>query len=268
MIFLLPGGRKKDRDKERPEISPPSDFEHTIHVGFDAVTGEFTVSFHSLLALSHLSQVFDIWLSTNQSTHLQHFLCNPFDCMSPFTPHRVCQSNGLDFSRPQTSPSRSRRKTRRLFSTFSSSTTPQATAARSTSASHHLVRLQVNAWLQVCLVTCREFISAAPLCLSVEVLYRPELFFGLEVWYISYLTEKESNQYHLRSNIRGFLSWPSLCLWIIYKRIVSDFASLFFFLSPEKDAFTPGPQSVSVSRLFKSCFYILSKFCLRKADIF
>ncbi|KAF3691168.1 Serine/threonine-protein kinase PAK 2 [Channa argus] len=35
-------GKKKDRDKERPEISPPSDFEHTIHVGFDAVTGEFT----------------------------------------------------------------------------------------------------------------------------------------------------------------------------------------------------------------------------------
>ncbi|XP_036409804.1 serine/threonine-protein kinase PAK 2-like [Megalops cyprinoides] len=35
-------GRKKDKDKERPEISPPSDFEHTIHVGFDAVTGEFT----------------------------------------------------------------------------------------------------------------------------------------------------------------------------------------------------------------------------------
>uniref|UniRef100_A0A672JGM7 non-specific serine/threonine protein kinase n=1 Tax=Salarias fasciatus TaxID=181472 RepID=A0A672JGM7_SALFA len=35
------GGRKKDRDN-RPEISSPSDFEHTIHVGFDAVTGEFT----------------------------------------------------------------------------------------------------------------------------------------------------------------------------------------------------------------------------------
>ncbi|XP_059819717.1 serine/threonine-protein kinase PAK 1 [Hypanus sabinus] len=32
--------RKKER--ERPEISLPSDFEHTIHVGFDAVTGEFT----------------------------------------------------------------------------------------------------------------------------------------------------------------------------------------------------------------------------------
>ncbi|XP_062849769.1 serine/threonine-protein kinase PAK 2a [Trichomycterus rosablanca] len=36
------GGKKKDKDKERPEISHPSDFEHTIHVGFDAVTGEFT----------------------------------------------------------------------------------------------------------------------------------------------------------------------------------------------------------------------------------
>lgn len=48
-VWFLSGGRKKDRDKERPEISPPSDFEHTIHVGFDAVTGEFTVS---LLALT------------------------------------------------------------------------------------------------------------------------------------------------------------------------------------------------------------------------
>ncbi|KAJ0008621.1 hypothetical protein NQD34_016036 [Periophthalmus magnuspinnatus] len=36
------GARKKDRDKDRPEISSPSDFEHTIHVGFDSVTGEFT----------------------------------------------------------------------------------------------------------------------------------------------------------------------------------------------------------------------------------
>ncbi|XP_060729642.1 serine/threonine-protein kinase PAK 2a isoform X1 [Tachysurus vachellii] len=35
-------GKRKDKDKERPEISNPSDFEHTIHVGFDAVTGEFT----------------------------------------------------------------------------------------------------------------------------------------------------------------------------------------------------------------------------------
>lgn len=41
-IFSAEKGRKKDKDKERPEISSPSDFEHTIHVGFDSVTGEFT----------------------------------------------------------------------------------------------------------------------------------------------------------------------------------------------------------------------------------
>ncbi|XP_070399825.1 serine/threonine-protein kinase PAK 1 isoform X2 [Nothobranchius furzeri] len=41
--FIRPGGGDKTyRKKERPEISLPSDFEHTIHVGFDAVTGEFT----------------------------------------------------------------------------------------------------------------------------------------------------------------------------------------------------------------------------------
>lgn len=41
--FLYITANKK-KEKERPEISLPSDFEHTIHVGFDAVTGEFTVS--------------------------------------------------------------------------------------------------------------------------------------------------------------------------------------------------------------------------------
>ncbi|XP_050961378.1 serine/threonine-protein kinase PAK 3 isoform X2 [Labeo rohita] len=43
---IFPGGDKtnKKKEKERPEISLPSDFEHTIHVGFDAVTGEFTVT--------------------------------------------------------------------------------------------------------------------------------------------------------------------------------------------------------------------------------
>ncbi|XP_077595916.1 serine/threonine-protein kinase PAK 3 isoform X7 [Stigmatopora nigra] len=41
---IFQGGDKtnKKKEKERPEISLPSDFEHTIHVGFDAVTGEFT----------------------------------------------------------------------------------------------------------------------------------------------------------------------------------------------------------------------------------
>ncbi|EPY73492.1 serine/threonine-protein kinase PAK 3 isoform 1 [Camelus ferus] len=40
LILMLKANKKKE--KERPEISLPSDFEHTIHVGFDAVTGEFT----------------------------------------------------------------------------------------------------------------------------------------------------------------------------------------------------------------------------------
>uniref|UniRef100_M3ZQU2 non-specific serine/threonine protein kinase n=1 Tax=Xiphophorus maculatus TaxID=8083 RepID=M3ZQU2_XIPMA len=40
--FILTGSDKTYKKKERPEISLPSDFEHTIHVGFDAVTGEFT----------------------------------------------------------------------------------------------------------------------------------------------------------------------------------------------------------------------------------
>lgn len=34
--------------KDRPEISSPVDFEHTVHVGFNQNTGEFTVSITSL----------------------------------------------------------------------------------------------------------------------------------------------------------------------------------------------------------------------------
>ncbi|XP_068601216.1 serine/threonine-protein kinase PAK 1 [Brachionichthys hirsutus] len=41
-FILTGGGDKTYKKRERPEISLPSDFEHTIHVGFDAVTGEFT----------------------------------------------------------------------------------------------------------------------------------------------------------------------------------------------------------------------------------
>ncbi|KAG8580400.1 hypothetical protein GDO81_007284 [Engystomops pustulosus] len=42
IISIFSYNEKGTKKKERPEISPPSDFEHTIHVGFDAVTGEFT----------------------------------------------------------------------------------------------------------------------------------------------------------------------------------------------------------------------------------
>jgi len=41
--IFSPEDKSKNKQKERPDISYPVDFEHTIHVGFDAVTGEFTV---------------------------------------------------------------------------------------------------------------------------------------------------------------------------------------------------------------------------------
>lgn len=54
VLFWCSSANKK-KEKERPEISLPSDFEHTIHVGFDAVTGEFTVSISE--AFFHLEEI-------------------------------------------------------------------------------------------------------------------------------------------------------------------------------------------------------------------
>ncbi|CAM1154278.1 PAK3 (predicted) [Pycnogonum litorale] len=36
------GTKKEKKEFEKPIISPPTNFEHTVHVGFDAITGEFT----------------------------------------------------------------------------------------------------------------------------------------------------------------------------------------------------------------------------------
>lgn len=36
-------------ESEKLNISLPTNFEHTIHVGFDALTGEFTVSFNFII---------------------------------------------------------------------------------------------------------------------------------------------------------------------------------------------------------------------------
>lgn len=35
--------RKNNDRSDKPNISYPTNFEHTVHVGFDAITGEFTV---------------------------------------------------------------------------------------------------------------------------------------------------------------------------------------------------------------------------------
>uniref|UniRef100_A0A8C7GSN9 non-specific serine/threonine protein kinase n=1 Tax=Oncorhynchus kisutch TaxID=8019 RepID=A0A8C7GSN9_ONCKI len=77
----------KDRDKDnRPEISSPSDFEHTIHVGFDSVTGEFTgmpEQWSKLLQTSNISKseqkqnpqaVLDILKFYDSSTAKQKYL--------------------------------------------------------------------------------------------------------------------------------------------------------------------------------------------------
>ncbi|KAB7498808.1 Serine/threonine-protein kinase PAK 1 [Armadillidium nasatum] len=50
---------KKHKDSDKPNISYPTNFEHTIHVGFDAITGEFTGmpdSWTKLLSMSNISK--------------------------------------------------------------------------------------------------------------------------------------------------------------------------------------------------------------------
>ncbi|CAB4038192.1 serine threonine- kinase PAK 1-like, partial [Paramuricea clavata] len=41
-FFPNKGDDDKKYNKKKPEISYPTSFEHTIHVGFDSITGEFT----------------------------------------------------------------------------------------------------------------------------------------------------------------------------------------------------------------------------------
>lgn len=83
------------------------------------------------------------WSLGHQPKHiLKHVGIHLSDLMLSL--HRACQSNGPDFSRRQTSPSRSRRKTHRLCWMFSNFTTRQAMVGRSTSAFPPRVRL----WIQ------------------------------------------------------------------------------------------------------------------------
>ena len=43
-VFGFAGSKTVKVTNDKPVISPPSNFEHTVHVGFDPHTGEFTVS--------------------------------------------------------------------------------------------------------------------------------------------------------------------------------------------------------------------------------
>lgn len=42
-------GSKPSHGDTKPNISYPTNFEHTVHVGFDAITGEFTVSAKNIM---------------------------------------------------------------------------------------------------------------------------------------------------------------------------------------------------------------------------
>lgn len=44
MINFFTGSKVTKLPNDKPVISFPSNFEHTVHVGFDPHTGEFTVS--------------------------------------------------------------------------------------------------------------------------------------------------------------------------------------------------------------------------------
>lgn len=47
----IKGSKSTAHNDNKPNISYPTNFEHTVHVGFDAVTGEFTVSSIKVLLL-------------------------------------------------------------------------------------------------------------------------------------------------------------------------------------------------------------------------
>uniref|UniRef100_A0A3P9ACS1 non-specific serine/threonine protein kinase n=1 Tax=Esox lucius TaxID=8010 RepID=A0A3P9ACS1_ESOLU len=70
---IFPGGDRtnKKKEKERPEISLPSDFEHTIHVGFDAVTGEFTVNVKGRAVETGIPEQWARLLQTSNITKLE-----------------------------------------------------------------------------------------------------------------------------------------------------------------------------------------------------
>lgn len=53
----LKGKIKVKENKDKPNISYPTNFEHTVHVGFDAVTGEFTVGFSLAISQSRFAQL-------------------------------------------------------------------------------------------------------------------------------------------------------------------------------------------------------------------
>ena len=103
VCFYLSGQKITRLQNEKPIISSPSNFEHTIHVGFDACTGEFTVcrkpspslfcsfinfivkklyDYYIFLLFSYLSAPFrePSW-TWSYGSWIYNYLCN--QCLSP-----------------------------------------------------------------------------------------------------------------------------------------------------------------------------------------
>lgn len=65
---------KTRETKDKPNISYPTNFEHTVHVGFDAVTGEFTVCI-----VLHLNICLSLLFNLHSLAALLSYIMGPVD---------------------------------------------------------------------------------------------------------------------------------------------------------------------------------------------
>ena len=79
--------------KKKPEISYPTQFEHTIHVGFDPVTSEFTVSRLSYSFKEEFCVLVERPSSKNRSVR------SAVDSWFPLSASIDCVQNDVNFSR-------------------------------------------------------------------------------------------------------------------------------------------------------------------------
>ena len=66
MHFNIISASKLYKPSDKLIISPPSNFEHTVHVGFDPITGEFTVSLFYFILLHNYSETVELLKSARE----------------------------------------------------------------------------------------------------------------------------------------------------------------------------------------------------------
>ncbi|KAK6633202.1 hypothetical protein RUM43_000766 [Polyplax serrata] len=133
--------------EEKPNISYPTNFEHTVHVGFDAVTGEFTgmpEQWAELLMSSNISKqeqkknpqaVLDVlnWYdnSTKESTSSKFMTTTKMCATTDLSPRPSLRQHTTN-----SSSSHSQHSMSHPSSSSPSSTTPETEAATTTSSDH------------------------------------------------------------------------------------------------------------------------------------